>query len=269
MENIENIEKNNEDQPYVDPNEIKRPTSFVKWIENFWYHYKWHTIITLFFAVLLVVLIVQIVGREEYDISAIYSGPVQLDGGDLEKISSAFAEIIDEDYNGDGKINVLTHDEYILSPEQQKELEDEADRLNDELSQESDEGGKKGEYVFIYTTQDRSAALNNVTTLVTTGEAIICLMDKYTYDIFDDNDAFADLTDILGYTPEYALDEHSVYLKDTDFGKYFKSAFDLLPDDTILCIRKKATVGVSRDFDDVYSAHIEVFNRIFEFKIPK
>lgn len=267
MENIENIE-NNENGQYVDPNEIKRPTTFLKWIENFWYHYKWHTIIALFFAVLLIVLIVQIAGREKYDISVIYCGPEKLDGEDLEKISAAFSEIMDEDYNGDGKMNAITFGEYILSPEQQKELAEEADRLNDELSQGSDDGGKKVEYVFLYTAQDHNAALNNVTTLVTTGEAVICLMDKYTYDIFNDNGAFASLSDVLGYKPEYALDDCSVYLKDTDFGKYFKSSFDLLPDDTILCIRKKATVGVSRGFDEVYAAHIEIFERIFEFKMP-
>lgn len=264
MESNENIEN----QPYVDPNQIKRPTSFLKWIENFWYHYKWHTIVALFFAVLLTVLIVQLAGREKYDISVIYSGPAKLDGGKLEKISAAFTELMDEDYNGDGKINAVTYGKYILSPEQQKELEEEADRLNDEASQGS-EDGKKVEYMFIYTAEDRSNALSKVTTLVTTGEAVICLMDKYTYDIFNDNDAFARLSDVIGYKPEYARDDYSVYLKDTDFGKYFKSSFDLLPDDTILCIRKKATVGVSRGFDEVYAAHTELFKKIFEFKMPK
>ncbi|MBQ5601541.1 MAG: hypothetical protein IIU77_01820 [Clostridia bacterium] len=60
-----------------------------------------------------------------------------------------------------------------------------------------------------------------------------------------------------------------MYLKDTDFGKYFESAFEILPDNTILCIRKKASVGVSRDFDDIYEYHLDLFKKVLSFKIPE
>ncbi len=255
MEELEN----GENRPYVDPDEIKRPTSFKAWVENYWYHYKWHTIVTVFAVILVAVLVVQLVSKEKYDILAIYSGPAQLDGGDLEKISDAFSELLDEDCNGDGKINAITYGEYLLSPEQQKALEDEAKKQSIE---------ENVEYVFLYTAEHRNAALNNTNTLVATGEAIICLMDKYNYDILNSNSGFAALEDVIGYTPDFARDDYSVYLKDTDFGKYFESAFGILPDDTILCIRKKAEVGVSHDFDDIYNDHLDLFEKIFSFKIP-
>ena len=119
------------------------------------------------------------------------------------------------------------------------------------------------EYVFLYTAEDRNNALNNTNTLVATGEAIICLMDKYNYDILRNNNAFATLEEVLGYTPEFARDEYSVYLKDTDFGKYFESAFELLPDDTIICIRQKVAVGGGRDYDEIYKGHTALFKKIF------
>lgn len=255
MEELEN----SENQQYVDPNEIKRPTTFLKWIENFWYHYKWHTIIGAFFLIVAIVLTVQILDKEKYDISVIYSGPVQLDGGQLEKMSEAFSELMTEDSNGDGKMNAVTYGEYLLSPEQQKKLEQEAH----DKSVETNES-----WVFIYTSEQRSTALSSVNMLVTTGEAVICLMDKYNYDILLENGAFATLEDVLGYKPENARDDYSVYLKETDFGKYFKTAFEPLPEDTILCIRKKATVGVSRDFDDVYEANIDIYRKVLEFEMP-
>lgn len=110
MENLENTEST----PYVDPNEIKRPTSFKAWVENYWYHYKWHTIVISFFLILAIILTCQLATKEKYDITAIYSGPVQLNGGQLEKISDAFCELLSEDSNGDGKINAITYGEYLL-----------------------------------------------------------------------------------------------------------------------------------------------------------
>jgi hypothetical protein len=256
MENLENTEST----PYVDPNEIKRPTSFKAWVENYWYHYKWHTIVISFFLILAIILTCQLATKEKYDITAIYSGPVQLNGGQLEKISDAFCELLSEDSNGDGKINAITYGEYLLSPEQQKAIEDEAKKQSIK---------DNTEYVFLYTAEDRNNALNNTNTLVATGEAIICLMDKYNYDILNQNGGFMTLEEILGYKPEFSRDEYSVYLKDTDFGKYFESAFEILPDNTILCIRKKASVGVSRDFDDIYEYHLDLFKKVLSFKIPE
>ncbi len=268
MEDIEN----SENQPYVDPNEIKRPTSFLKWIENYWYHYKWHTIIGAFFLVLGIVLVVQLIDREKYDIMIVYSGDYMISSGTedsvllsdfpstLENISKAFEELMEDDYNGDGKKNAITHGEYLLSPKRQEELRQAAEDKSIETNQQWSSG---------YDSGDHDSARENVSVLITTGEAIICLMDTYSYETFGDEGVFARLEDVLGYTPENALDDFGVYLKDTDFGRYFEDAFAPLPDDTVLCIRKKAQVGVGRGFDDVYDAHVDLFCKIFEFEISQ
>ena len=39
----------------------------LKWLDNFWYHYKWVAIIVTFFLVLGIILIVQLVSRENYE----------------------------------------------------------------------------------------------------------------------------------------------------------------------------------------------------------
>ena len=41
---------------------------FLKWLDNYWYHYKWRTIVILFFAVLLIVCVVQCSTVEKYDL---------------------------------------------------------------------------------------------------------------------------------------------------------------------------------------------------------
>ena len=255
------------EEKYVDPDEIKRPTTFLKWVENFWYHYKWHTIIGLFFAVLLTTMIVQLVQRESYDIRIVYSGDFVLSEGEdatllsdfpaaMDKISKAFEQFIKEDINGDGKKNAITHGEYLLSPEREAELRKEAQDKSVETNRQWD---------FNYSASDRTSSTENVGVLISTGEAIICLMDSYSYNTFGADGAFARLEDVLGYTPEGAVDEYAVRLKDTAFGKFFEESFESLPEDTVLCMRKKATVGVGRDFDEIYAAHVDVFKRVIGF----
>ena len=45
-------------------------------LENFWYHYKWHTIVSLFFAFTLIFCLVQCVKREEPDLLLVAAGDV-------------------------------------------------------------------------------------------------------------------------------------------------------------------------------------------------
>ena len=47
----------------------------LKWLENYWYHYKWHTLIVAFFVIMLTVMGVQMCSREDNDIYIIYAGP--------------------------------------------------------------------------------------------------------------------------------------------------------------------------------------------------
>ena len=39
-----------------------------KWLENYWYHYKWATIISAFFITVAVICIVQIASKKNYNI---------------------------------------------------------------------------------------------------------------------------------------------------------------------------------------------------------
>ena len=60
---------------------------FGVWLENFWYHYKWHSIVTLFIILVVTICTVQMCKKEEYDVHFIYAGSEQIRGvkaeGDL------------------------------------------------------------------------------------------------------------------------------------------------------------------------------------------
>ena len=89
----------------------------LKWLENFWYHHKWATIITAFFLIIAVICCIQFFGRKSYDACFEYIG----NSGSITKtqyediISSLGKFVIDE--NGDKEVSVLFSREAFISDE--------------------------------------------------------------------------------------------------------------------------------------------------------
>lgn len=224
-----------------------------KWLENYWYHYKWTTIVAVFLLFVLGIGIFQMATKEEYDLDVLYTGPAMLTVEQKRDLSAAFASVMSKDFNEDGSKMVLINDITVLSDEQVAEKEAEAKAESDSL---------------YYDYKNREDAISRVSTLISTGQTVICLMDEYMYEKYASQDAFLKLEDVLGTKPEYALDDCSVYLGDTPFGKYF-SACMALPSDTILCIRKQSVIssGSKKEAQAHYDFARETFVALFEFSV--
>ncbi|MBQ8288057.1 MAG: hypothetical protein IJX76_04715 [Clostridia bacterium] len=224
---------------------------FKKWLSNYWYHYKWTTIVVLFFATVIAIGVYQMAAKNSYDTQIVYAGPVLLLEEDhIEGVNDAFKAILPEDYNEDGVKNIQLHDFAILSDEQ--------------YAQKVEEAG--GSIAFDPST--RRNYISNITTLYSTGESSISLLDPYVYNIFFSQDAYVPLEEILGETPEYALDDYSVRLSDTPFGQYF-DALDVLPEDTVLCFRKASEISTSGETKAQYAFDRKLFVAIFNFTPPE
>ena len=50
----------------------------LKWLDNFWYHYKWPTIIAAFFIAVFAICIAQAVTRSEYDMYVRYAEKIRV-----------------------------------------------------------------------------------------------------------------------------------------------------------------------------------------------
>ena len=74
----------------------------LKWLDNFWYHYKWVTLVTIFFVVTLTIIIVQMITKTNPDCNILYGGPAVLTANQTKEIENAFNALLPEDYNGDG-----------------------------------------------------------------------------------------------------------------------------------------------------------------------
>lgn len=96
-------------------------------LENFWYHYKWHSIIALFLVFFVTVCSVQMCRKEEPDLYVLYGGGKHIsrqvvDGNfcELDVITTSIKNI-SKDYDENGKLNPLFYNVYLLSDSEIKE----------------------------------------------------------------------------------------------------------------------------------------------------
>ena len=82
---------------------IAEKSKFFKWLDNFWYHYKWTLLIAVFFIVVLVVGLVQLFSKTESDATVMYAGPYQLSNDEINAIRNDLTSLLPYDFNGDEK----------------------------------------------------------------------------------------------------------------------------------------------------------------------
>ena len=63
---------------------------FARWIENFFYHYKWHTAAVAFILIVAIVCTVTMCGRTKADVKIIYAGSMSISTGRQGKDTSTF-----------------------------------------------------------------------------------------------------------------------------------------------------------------------------------
>ena len=75
-----------------------------KW-QNYWYHFKWHTIGAVLLTAVLAVMVTQCLSREKYDFITIVYTHSPIESGRIEKMEE-YLEQYAEDIDGDGKVSV-------------------------------------------------------------------------------------------------------------------------------------------------------------------
>ena len=215
-------------------------------LSNYWYHYKWVTIITAFFVVVIGICVFQMAGEEPIDISAVYAGPEYLSEEAHHEIELSLEQIMPKDYDKDGKKSVQLIDLLILSDEQIKER---------------DEQAKKEDKAFIYDPTSRNSVMMSLGTYLSTGEAVLCFLDPYVYSQLEEKDAFVPLTELLGYKPENAYDDYAVHISDVGSYKYY-SALSYLPDDTLVCVKTRSYLYTTEEQIAYYERHLDYLRRL-------
>lgn len=241
-----------------------KETKLYKWFDNFWYHYKWISIIAAVFIIFFAVSSVQLATKTNYDVYVLYAGPSVISRTDINNITVAFENFPDHDFNGDGKTEVCIRDLTIMS---QAEMDKEIDAVRTE--DVPNEGFNTNKAIV---SAQMSETLKTFDQEIMGGDSVICLLSPYVYSTLPKtdgvSDAFLPLSEILGYTPEKNYDECAVYLKSTDFGKL--PGLAELPDDTLLCIRRISSMSFLKGQSKTerhHAHHAEVFREIFAYKL--
>ena len=214
---------------------------FAKWFENFWYHYKWHTIAIFFIIIVVTICTVQMCSKEEYDIHIIYAGSYDVRGQDTENDISAYETIqksLNEavrDFDDNGKITSSLEALYMLSSKERAELE--------KLFAEMKENGE-GSYELNYTLlNDNDKAFRE---RVTFSDYYVFIISEPIYNTYQrteqDTPTISSLKEFVaeGVEVEF-LDDCAIYLHSTEFGK-LPGLCDL-PENTLITLRTRDAVA--------------------------
>ena len=211
-----------------------------KWLENYWYHYKWHTFAGIFAAVVVIIAITSLFGRYEYDVNVVYAGSHAFVGDEKEKLQNDIAAFAEKDTTNNGKIDANILDFVYVSPALAEEYQ-----KNDIY------------YNGAFNTETRKSIISQLNT----GYCFIVLIDKSLYDEIDKEGYFMKLSDVTKNVPSNAVDEYGIMLYDTLLYKR-SEACRVLPEDTVVCLKRcNSLMSVSADkkMNELLEDHKPVF----------
>ena len=228
------------DKIHSEEDEIKKGNV----VANIWYRYKWVIIIASILLVIAIVLIVQIAQKKGDDVKIVYAGPTYIaDTETKNNLVNVFGTVA-EDYNKDGDLVINLASNVILNSEQ--------------LTEEDEEGRKPNSAQIGQNQQ----LLNTFKQQMQSGDFTIYLVDKQLYEE-SLKGVFVNLETVTGMDIDDSImyDEYSIYLKKTEFGKYYKG-LNKLPDDTLVLVIQKTVFANETD----YNNSIDYLKKLLSFK---
>ena len=226
----------------------------LRWLDNFWYHHKWTVIVTVFFAVVLIMGLVQILSKDAYDVSLTYGGSYRMNDEERVEFEAVLNSLCPEDYDGNGKKAV----QYMIY-----EVYSEKEILK--LKAEAEEQGQD----FVFNAKYNQDEFDNFTAFAGTGECSVYFLSPYLYEVLKASDRVLPLKELYGEQPlpEGALEDgFGVALKDTDLYEYH-SAVQTLPEDTVVCLLRSTVWNMSGSREEAYRHAEALFRALVEFDV--
>lgn len=231
--------------------EVEVPKSFKDKAANFWYHYKWHSIIALILVFAIIICSLQFCKKEEYDIHILYAGPYVIgktasDGNEAEvvKVISSL-ERVAKDFDSDNSLNVNFTNYLYMS------------------SEEIEESGKDVDYSFL---NNDKKSLEGTFEF---SEYYLCFISLSVYEMYnnagEDGSLFVSLDEFSAYVTEDAYyANNAIKLSKTSF--YNMPGINALPEDTLICIKTPSVLASkSKDHKEHLSRAKETLKNILIF----
>lgn len=243
-------------EPIENAPDPAQKSRFFRWLDNYWYHYKWHTIIAAFILVTIVVCFAQCSSRESYDMTVTFAGGKILNRTEQEGFGAALEAVMPADYDGNGTKMVQLVTYGIYTEEELKALysavDAEGKRIVDDMAYAS---ARKQN-------QDDISAFS---TFVKTGECAVWFVSPYAYEQFNLAALAVPLAETFGSDlPEGAADDYAVRLKDTAFYRTYE-AVRQLPEDTLIILTQPLVYGKTAKKAN-YADYREMYLAILRFQ---
>ena len=223
--------------------EIAVDNKTIRWLDNFWYHYKWVTIGVLVAFVILFVCIFQTCSSEKKDIIVVYAGPQYLSVAESEQLSQVMNTVMPYDLDGNGEKNAVMNLYEIYSEEQMQAI-----------------NGASGDKRI--DASRNTSQYQSYQTYMQTGESCVYFLDPWLYESMG-KEFFCPLSDIAEQPPKGAIDEYAVRLGDTDlYAEY--GVVRLLPEDTVVCLMNPLVWGKNRK-EKAYAKEKDMFRAIVSY----
>ena len=209
--------------------EIK--SSVLAWLDNFWYHYKWHTLIALFLAVVLIVGVAQMCRKNKYDVFIMYAGIHDVERKSTTGVSEYETLLqglkkISKDYDGDGEVSVSFLPLFLPSAAEIEEL-----------------NKQDGVEVNTAVVADNVEIFN---TNIVYSNYYLCFLSTTVYENYKNTagvNIFVPLGDYVNGTDAELYAPDAILLSSTDFGK--SAGFSAFPEDTVICLRIHSEVAAN------------------------
>lgn len=247
--------------------EIVVTKRFLKWLDNFWYHYKWTVIVVGFFALVFIVCFSQCVQKVDINIPVVYAGGYQ--SVDAERLSwteedrAAIKNVLASLYRkagGDEGKNVgfITYNIYT---------EEQLRAMATEPPEKEGESEKFSPYAFNAAKQNNIAEFDAFVNYMGTGECSIWLLSEYVYEEKRVWERAMPLAELFGEDiPEGAYDDYAIRLGDTALYRYY-DALRVLPEDTLILLTRGWVMGASSDAE-TYESYVKLYRAMVEFETP-
>lgn len=227
---------------------------FLKWLDNLWYHYKWHMIIIAFFVAVFGVCFVQCANNERPDVVVTFAGGATLNATDADEINKLFNSLVD---GGNDKKEVQASLNHFAIYSEEELIANYTD---------PDDPDKGISEIYPYAKQVNANNINSFNQFAMTGESAIWLVSEYVYEEYVKKDRLVPIKD-MGCDLTHAADEYAIRLADTDFYKDHE-IMQKLPADTLIVFSQKMLTGAISD-KETYQLHKEIFRAIVGYTSAK
>ena len=230
--------------PYRKP---ERPHGrLYRFLDNYWYHYKWHTVAALFILMVVVVCTLQMCSREEEgDVNLLLAGAYTFSTeqeGYL-PLQSCLGTYVPEDYNGNGRKDVTFTTYSVYSKEEIEAAEARVDENGESLGISVDRYGN-------------SQAYEQFMSYIQSGSATVMFLSPYLFsELSGKGSCLVDLAELTGSVPTGAIATESggathyygVRLGDTTLWRENSAVRNMLSPDTVICLMLPTVISSTND----------------------